>query len=181
MPKSIVNYIIVTMFLVSIVCAYISVNKKKSIPSTVTLISQESYLEYIKEQEALIDDIAFTLFAEDRSTKLGMKYVLSVIMNRAKSNDLETMHRIIHKPKQFSCWVNGKRVAQKYNKADLEMYKYANSLVLKALSNNFKPITVATHYYNPKKANPKWANNVKEFTEVAVVQDHRFLLALNFR
>jgi len=102
-----------------------------------------------------------------------MKYVLNVIINRAKSTELSAMHAVALKRKQFSCWVGGKRVKQTYNARDRLRYTQALELVKQASERGFKPLTRATHYYNPKKVTPYWKH---QYTQVAAVNDHVFLV-----
>lgn len=120
-----------------------------------------------------LDDIAFTVFAEDRSTKQGMQFVLSTIINRANSTDISKMHAVVLKKKQYSCWVNGKRVKQTFKRQDRRMYRHALALVKKATQKQFKPVTEATHYYNPSKVTPPW---LYQFVEVAFINEHIYLV-----
>lgn len=145
--------------------------------SEVTTPPQREVSGYItvdkKLQKQQLDDLAFTLFAEDRSNKQGMKYVLSVIVNRAKSTELSAMHAVALKRKQFSCWVNGKRIKQTYNARDRERYAQALEIVKHASERGFKPLTTATHYYNPTKVTPYWKH---QYAQVAAVNSHVFLV-----
>jgi len=124
-----------------------------------------------------INDRAFTLCAEDRSNTKGMKYILSVILNRSKNHKLNTMHKIVLAKYQFSCWHKGKKVRQTNKNIDKKMYAKAITLVKLAINGKFKPLTTATHYYNPNKVIAKWDNG--SFKEVAIINDHKFLVAVN--
>ena len=124
-------------------------------------------------QDRQLSDLAFTLFAEDRTNKQGMKYVLSVIINRAKSTEISAMHAVALRRKQFSCWVDGKRIKQTYNARDRERYAQALEIVRHASERGFKPLTTATHYYNPKKVTPYWRH---QYAQVAAVNSHVFLV-----
>lgn len=124
---------------------------------------------YLKQ----LDDIAFTVFAEDRSNKQGMQFALSTIINRANSTDISKMHAVVLQRKQYSCWVNGRRVKQVYRKQDRKMYRVALAMVKKATEKGFKPVTEATHFYNPSKVTPDW---LFQFVEVATVNEHIYLV-----
>lgn len=142
-------------------------------PEAAFLEQSKFYTWVIHEQYR--DDLAYTLFAEDRSSLKGMKYVLSVIMNRSKDRSIFSLHRTILKKHQFSCWINGQRVEQTMNSQDMKMYEKAKTLVRMALDGQFKPTTKAKFYYNPKKANPSWAQH-PDFKKVAKVGDHIYLV-----
>lgn len=137
-------------------------------------IPQEPIKPVVDVNKLMVEDLTYTIFAEDRKSVIGMKHVMSVIMNRAKSNKLEDLHRVIKSPYQFSCWKNGKRVYQRMTDKDMHMYGLAKIIVSKAISGRFKPITNATHFYNPIKANPTWAIS-ENFKQVASVNDHVYM------
>lgn len=109
--------------------------------------------------------------------RAGMQAVLNVIMNRAKG-DISKARDEVLKPKQFSIWNNvsdpeGYSIRLAKRAANEESYQIAVQLVDAAMKGKLPDITGgATHYYNPKKANPSWAN-VLQVTKV--IGNHKFM------
>lgn len=120
-----------------------------------------------------LDILARTIYAEAEGEPYeGKKAVASVIYNRA-GGDVGKMPYVVTKKYQFSCW-NGGTPAKGKGKAWDDCVKLAEELI----SGNFSPTTKHTHYYNPRKANPTWARNVKDKT---VINNHVFLTPSNRR
>ncbi|MBV6342484.1 cell wall hydrolase [Candidatus Magnetobacterium casense] len=96
--------------------------------------------------------------------ELGMEAVAQVIMNRVydeRKRYGNTLKEVILRKKQFSCFNSD--VLEKAKKALLEIYNH-DSLVDMAYQfcHNLRTcpaVKAATHYYNPKLANPKWADS----------------------
>lgn len=109
--------------------------------------------------------------------KIGMQAVLNVIMNRAKG-DISKAREIVLKPKQFSIWNNvsdpeGYSIRLAKRAANEDSYHTAVQLVDAAMKGKLPDITGgATFYYNPKKANPSWANSMQV---TKVIGNHRFM------
>lgn len=109
--------------------------------------------------------------------KSGMHAVLNVIMNRAKG-DISRARDEVLKPKQFSIWNNvsdpeGYCIRLAKRAADEESFQIAVQLVDAAMKGNLPDITGgATHYYNPKKASPSWANTLQV---TKVIGNHVFM------
>ena len=114
--------------------------------------------------------VVATLWGEARGEgESGMQAVMNVIMNRANGN-FDKAKDIVLKPKQFSIWnginnpeesaINLAKIQSAGGRGakDGPMYKKAVELVDKAMKGQLTDITGgATFYFNPKKANPKWA------------------------
>ena len=143
--------------------------------------------------------IARTLYAEARNDgEKGMKAIASVIYNRAdgKINDFVNVckkngyskkyKKIVY---QFSCW--GKMTntewspknfkvkipkSVKGNAKNETLWKVAKQIAADMLTGNFTPITNANMYYNDKKANPDWGN---QLTSVKYIGSHKFGILKN--
>jgi spore germination cell wall hydrolase CwlJ-like protein len=117
---------------------------------------------------ASVDIVARTIYAEaSGETVEGKLAVASVIHTRAKGN-VNKIVDVILKPRQFSCWNDGNIPEEGSGQAWLDSVLVAEQL----LSGKFKPTVKATHYYNPRKASPKWARNQPV---VAMIGSHKFL------
>lgn len=109
-----------------------------------------------KDNSSIIEDLARTIYAEaEGETYRGKQAVASVIYNRANGN-VSKMVPVVKAKSQFSCWNNG-RPARGKGTAWEDSVKIATQLA----NGTFKAITNHTHYYNPDKANPKWAVGLK--------------------
>lgn len=101
----------------------------------------------------------------------GQVMVGEVIANRAINGGM-SVRTVCLAPKQFSCWNNRgtmeiRMQTMRRHPAWADCLRIAESICQK----NYKPVSQVTHYFNPKKANPKWARGMKL---VAVVGKHRF-------
>jgi len=129
-------------------------------------------IEQSQEDQQVIDVIARTLFGEARfESSKGKRAVASVIWNRAKGDPLKFV-QIIKAPFQFSCW-NERTPFKKEGARWNDCIKIAQEMI----KGEFKPITDANHYYNPNKANPRWARG-QAFTTIG---NHKFLKLGGFR
>ena len=143
--------------------------------------------------------IARTLYAEARNDgEKGMRAVASVIYNRAdgKINDFVNVckkngyskkyKKIVY---QFSCW--GKMTNSEWSPKNFKvkipnsvkgnaknetLWKVAKQIAADMLAGNFTPITNANMYYNDKKANPDWGN---QLTSVKYIGSHKFGILKN--
>ena len=122
--------------------------------------------------------IARTIWAEARENgEDGMRAVASVIYNRG-AGEIGRMTQVIKIPKQFSCW-------NKMTPADWTNFKMkersgpeweiANQIAAEIVNRQFRPITDATHYYNPHKVNPSWAYAGGKLRPNELIGDHRFM------
>ena len=107
------------------------------------------------KKPTLVDYIAAVLLAEaETEGEMGMKLVYYTILNRTRLSS-EKMIDIITEPKQYSC-LNDTSLTNL-----LEMYKdspnweIARRIVTAPGTDNSMG---ATHYYNPKKVHPDYAN-----------------------
>jgi 8-oxo-dGTP pyrophosphatase MutT (NUDIX family) len=126
--------------------------------------------------------IAATLWGEARGEgEVGMHAVMNVIMNRAHGN-FKKAKDVVLKPYQFSIWNNVKDPkAAAINLADIQRtgtakehpaYIKALELVDLAMRDQLPDITNgAIAYFNPKKANPKWA---KVLVKTKSIGNHDF-------
>jgi N-acetylmuramoyl-L-alanine amidase len=102
------------------------------------------------------DAIARTLYAEAEGESLeGKIAVASVIYNRAHGN-INKMKSVVTAKWQFSCW-NNRTPPKGHGQTWLDCLKITDEM----MNGAFTPTTNHTHYYNPVKASPKWANGVK--------------------
>lgn len=109
--------------------------------------------------------------------KAGMHAILNVIMNRAKG-DISKARDEVLKPNQFSIWNNvsdpeGYSIRLAKQTVNEESYQIAVQLVDAAMKGKLPDITGgATHYYNPKKASPSWANVLRV---TKIIGNHKFM------
>lgn len=121
--------------------------------------------------------VATTLWGEARGEgERGMQAVMNVIMNRAKG-DFKKAKDVALAPKQFSMWndvVNAEQtaLALAQRARNDEQWKQAIQIVDQAARGHLTDITGgATFYFNPKKANPSWA---KEMKKTVTIGHHDF-------
>lgn len=126
--------------------------------------------------------VAATLWGEARGEgERGMHAVMNVIMNRAKGN-FSNARSIALSPSQFSIWNSVSNPEQKSLELatlqrqgklpDKKQYQEALKIVDAAMKGELTDITDgAQFYFNPHKANPKWAKKMKK---VATIGNHDF-------
>lgn len=101
------------------------------------------------------DILARTIYAEaEGESYAGKMAVASTIWNRAQGK-WWMLKYVATQRKQYSCW-NGGTPSVGTGQA----WNDSVAIAKKMLSGEFRPTTRATHYYNPRKANPKWARTV---------------------
>lgn len=121
-------------------------------------------------------DFAYTLWCEDRHSIRAMYYVASVIGNRVASKHYpNTINKVIHQRKQFSCWTGGGYTPITTVNRDYKMWGAALQTAKKYMDGKGKRMTIATHYYAANKVNPKWAN-CKHSEKLIKVGHHVFLV-----
>lgn len=105
--------------------------------------------------------IAKVIWCEGRTSKLQLKYVASVVVNRSKSNNLNNLYKIVSAKNQFSCYNKEVLNSQTKSKKDKEYLNYTIKLVENIITGNFKPLLNAKYFYNPNvvKNIPKFAIN----------------------
>lgn len=155
------------------------INESMDAPPAITHPTNQPKPNNIINQDQLYNAyvVAATLYGEARGEgEAGMQAVLNVIMNRAKQ-DFDKAKDVVMRPKQFSMWNN----VSNPEKASIELakreknnqvYRNAIKLVDLAMKNKLPDITGgATFYFNPKKANPSWANKLVKTKEIG---NHKF-------
>ena len=121
--------------------------------------------------------IAESVFFESRSESLqGQAAVAQVIINRARERNI-TPCEVVNEPYQFSYKLEpiGSRTERlEADNAITDTARYnAAMIAVSALSGSFNGmINGSTHYYNPNKAQPKWA---KSFDNSLQIGDHLFV------
>ena len=117
--------------------------------------------------------IALALYIEAAGEpELGIRYVASVLHNRANERNL-TYRQVIAQKKQISGWTKAKRRI-KYDEARYEgrnKWELCKRIGTDMAAGRFLPITNATHFYNPRLANPSWG---RKLVGVKVVGNHKF-------
>ena len=111
----------------------------------------------------------------------GMQAVGNVIMNRVKGKEWygNTLTDVILKDKQFSVFNDPE--SENYKRMmgateDDKEYQQALEIAEGLLTGNIEDNTEgSTHYYNPDKANPDWADSPL-MTKIKKIGDHTFLL-----
>jgi hypothetical protein len=125
------------------------------------------------------DYVARTLMKEAGGEgQRGMEAVANVIRNRLTSGRYgDTAKDVVVAPKQFSPWneeARGTNADPRLADPSSPLYQTAAQISRRVLGGEGEDITGgATHFYNPKLANPKWAAG-KEGLDIG---NHRFLSA----
>lgn len=119
--------------------------------------------------------VALTIMAEaEGESWFGKLMVADVIKNRSLKNCRSIREICLH-PYQFSCWNTGlqkRRLVARLGKLkNSQAWKDCKNLAEMICAPEYKTTTPATHYFNPAKANPKWANSMQL---VVVVGNHNF-------
>jgi spore germination cell wall hydrolase CwlJ-like protein len=133
-----------------------------------------------KRQAWIENIVARTIYAEGSGESFEDKLAIaSVIFNRANGN-IEKIVRVIQTPKQFSCWNGASQedwtnMKQRSGKDWEESKQIAKNII----TGNFTPVTKADHYWNPVKANPKWAQNknYEQFGRHRFIQLGKYMIA----
>lgn len=120
--------------------------------------------------EAAASIISYTLYAEARGEPFeGMKAVASVIQTRAMRANI-SMAEVCLQDQQFSCWNGLKAVPDFYHTGagiefdDLQARSQCFALtwvLMDMLMDKKTPWYHFTHFYNPDKATPDWAFELK--------------------
>lgn len=135
---------------------------KYVIIALLTILQLTSNTAYSHEEKNKIkrnkfNDVAFVIYCEDRTNTKAMKMVLSTIYNRAKSYDINKLHKEVSKRNQYYCYNlinNGKKIeTKKMNQVRKLLH---NFIMYKG-----KPITNAVFFYNHKQVRPKFARRLK--------------------
>jgi len=106
-----------------------------------------------------------TLYAECRGeAPAGQRAVASVVWNRAALGG-KTVRAVCLARRQFSCWNKG---AVQVAGSEIPALR---RLAAEIVDGGFRASGPWTHYYNPAKCRPAWADKL---TEAAVIGRHRF-------
>lgn len=122
----------------------------KNILLTIFLITFTGGIVYSEEHtfsvEEMIklEDIAFVVFCEDNTSMKASKLVLSTIYNRAKSHDIDSLHKEITRKNQYSC-INMKRTRIK---REPDSFKKIYDMVVRFIENKQRPLTNAKYFIN---------------------------------
>lgn len=132
----------------------------------------------ISKQKIQHNIIARTLWAEARNNgEKGMRAVASVIYNRGNGNT-DAMIKVIKAPKQFSCWNRMSLkdwLSFKLKRRSGKEWDTASQIAYEMINGTFKPVTIATHYYNPAKVSPEWAYINNKIRPHLAIGDHVFM------
>lgn len=111
--------------------------------------------------------ISFTLYAEARGEpfdgKMAVASVIKTRANRAKISPAE----VCQQNKQFTCWNDRTEVPESYltgkgiQPADLTARGECFVITWVLLAINNHKWDYLTHFYNPDKATPSWANELR--------------------
>lgn len=118
----------------------------------------------LSEEAARI--VSYTIYAEARGEPFKGKWaVAAVIQTRARLKGLSLVE-VCLQDKQFSCWNDIDAVPNYYitgegmKPADLKARSDCYGLAWPAMTSR-KEWAYLTHFYNPQKANPSWARNLR--------------------
>lgn len=127
----------------------------------------------ITKSDSSINIIAATIFDEAKGEKLiGRKAIASVINNRTKWKKYKNNPVLVCIAKfQFSGWNKGYINVDLKSKQHQQIWKECQELAKQIINGKFKSIIDSNHYYNPKLANPKWGNKMKN---VKIIGNHKF-------
>jgi len=121
-------------------------------------------VEPFSEEAARI--ISYTLYAEARGEPLaGLRAVACVIKTRARLRN-KPLVEVCLEDQQFSCWNDIEAVPQSYitgvglKPADIRARGDCYSIAW-VLMYSKKEWVFFTHFYNPAKATPAWANELE--------------------
>jgi len=112
--------------------------------------------------------IAMTLYCEAASEgEIGMRAVASVIYNEA-SRTGKDYTAVCQNPRRYSCWrdIDAFQIDETSG-----AWKTARKLARQMVIREFRPDGTWTHYYNPRLANPNWADLMINVSEIG---NHRF-------
>ncbi len=116
--------------------------------------------------------VAATICAEAGDEPYAGKVAVGdVIATRAmKSNT--SLRSVCLASKQFSCWNNRETMEQRMQTMRKHpAWEECVAITHKISQPGYKPLSPATHYFNPLLANPDWAPRMRL---VAIVGKHRF-------
>jgi spore germination cell wall hydrolase CwlJ-like protein len=117
--------------------------------------------------EAAVRIISYTLYAEARGEPFkGKMAVAAVIQTRARLSDL-SLTEVCLREKQFSCWNEIEAVPESYitgeglQPRDIRARSDCYGIAWVLMSSK-REWDYLTHFYNPDKATPSWASELKD-------------------
>ena len=129
--------------------------------------------DWVKHFE--INELAKTLYMEERSSEKLMREVASVIMNRVnRPRWPNTIEEVIFQPRQFSCWDEGRY--RYIDTSEKKGWEWANKIALEMYNKTFVPTNDADHYWAPKKiksAAHQWRSGL---VHIGMYGDHQFAI-----
>ena len=139
----------------------ISEIKQKNTELEEQIQNLKNKIKMLDKNKNKIYTIAKVIWCEGRTSKLQIKYVASVVVNRSKSNNLNNLYKVVSAKNQFSCYNKEVLNSQTKSKKDKELLNYTIKLVENITTDNFKPLINAKYFYNPNvvKNIPKFAIN----------------------
>lgn len=136
-------------------------------------ILREEMKDYPLEDITAIADVAFTLWCEDRSSRLAMGTVMSVIHVRSKQSRFPDTYRgVVRDPAQFTCMGATGYDPIRNVTEDYEEWRTAVYIAIGFTYRNFIPNTTADHYWAESKVSPSWADSKHGGIIVGQVGDH---------
>ena len=139
----------------------ISEIKQKNTELEEQIQNLKNKIKMLDKNKNKIYTIAKVIWCEGKTSKLQIKYVASVVVNRSKSNNLNDLYKVVSAKNQFSCYNKEVLNSQTKSKKDKELLNYTIKLVENIITGNFKPLLNAKYFYNPNliKNTPKFAIN----------------------
>ena len=139
----------------------ISEIKQKNTELEEQIQNLKNKIKMLDKNKNKIYTIAKVIWCEGKTSKLQIKYVASVVVNRSKSNNLNNLYKVVSAKNQFSCYNKKVLNSQTKSKKDKELLNYTIKLVENIITGNFKPLLNAKYFYNPNvvKNIPKFAIN----------------------
>ena len=126
--------------------------------------------------DAVTKILALTLWFECRGESIeGKRFTASVIWNRAaEPKGKYDLSWVVLRPRQFSCWNN--RDTRNLTEPDRDfsedkVWDDCVAIATEMVNGTFMPVTDATHYFNPNKVMPEWADALRDVQDVG---RHRF-------
>ena len=114
------------------------------------LTSEKQIIQYDWIRHGQIDELAKTLYMEERSSEKLMREVASVIMNRVnRPRWPNTIEGVIFQHRQFSCWDEGR--GRYIDTSEKEGWSWAVKIATEMYNGSFKVTNNADHYWAPKK------------------------------
>lgn len=147
---------------------------------TPSAIPEESFWERFEIPTRQFQCLVEVLYYEARNQPSeGVLAVAEVVLNRVnsprypKSVCAVSKQQLVKGVYQFSFWKNKSLLKQKKDRSSWnEMERLAQQAV-ELHEGGFQLVDEAMYYYNPKKANPKWARSSK-LKFVRKIGDHKF-------